>query len=183
MRITYKLTEKDMLEATSTKALRMIGFLLVAMGLLSVATRAISYPADLALVAIGLFFAFGAKLQLRASLKRDKRLQDQFEAVISEDFIEISSPDATSKYGWSSFTRYIESTNLFLLYQSQHVYNIFPKRAFTPEDLASFRDLLRQELGAASVTHTTKIRPRTWIFLAVLAVSAILLVMVIRNTR
>jgi len=187
MQVTYKLTEKDVLEAASTGAVRsisIIGFLMVAMGTFSMVTRSISYGPGLALIAIGLFFAFGTRLQLRASFRRDDKLQGQFEAVISEDFIEVSGPSATSKYDWSSFIRYVESKNLFLLYQSQHAFNIFPKRAFTSADLDLFRSILQENLGSASIAHNKKISPKTWVFLAGIAVAAILLsTVVIRNTR
>jgi hypothetical protein len=189
MRVTYKLTERDLLEAQGkhggfwSKGLRIVGLFSAAVGLVSLAMDPKQYPGAVGAVFFGLFLAFGLRLLVRLSFRRDKRLQDQFEVLVSDSGMEVSSSTVTSKYGWSAFTRYVESKNLFLVYQASQVFNVIPKRAFTPEDLNSFRSMLHQNLGRASLAHAKRISPQTWIFLAVVAISAVLLAMVMLNNR
>jgi YcxB-like protein len=189
MRLEYKLTERDLLEAQAkhggvwTKVLRIWGVLLIAAGVTSLVIRPRHYSNAVLPILMGVFFFFGLRLLALRSFRRDQRLQQPFEAIISDSGIDASSPTGSSKSTWGAFIRYVESKHLFLLYQAPHVFSIFPKRAFVPEDEESFRRLLNDKLGAASAAHRKRISPRTWIFLAVVTVAALLLVMVIRNIR
>lgn len=101
--------------------------------------------------------------------------------VISDDGIEVSISTAKTDYGWNGFTRYSETKNLFLVYQSKQVFNIFPKRAFAAGEADDFRKLLEQKLGDATMAQGKRISPRVWIFLAVVVVAAILLVRTVLN--
>jgi len=189
MRLEYRLTESDLLEAQGkhggvwTRLLRIWGALLIAAGVGSLVMRPRHYSDAVLPILLGLFFLFGLRLLALRSFRRDQRLQQHFEAIISESGIDSSSPTGSTKSTWGAFTRYVESKHLFLLYQAPHVFSIFPKRAFAPGDEESFRALLNDKLGAASAAYGKRISPRTWIFLAVVTVSALLLVMAIRNIR
>jgi hypothetical protein len=123
MRIAYKLSENDLIEAQGqhggvwTKAIPVFGLLLILVGLGSIASNPKQNAGAILPILIGLFFLFGLRLQIRRSFRQDNRLQHPFEAVISQDGIDISSPTGcSSKYAWSAFTRYVESKNLFLVY-------------------------------------------------------------------
>jgi hypothetical protein len=189
MRVAYKLSENDLLEAHGknagiwTKAIRVWGLLLILVGLGSIALHPKQYAGAAPQIILGAFFWFGLPLLIRRAFRKDNRLQQPLEAVVSESGIEVSSPTASSKYEWSAFTRYAESKNLFFVYQAPKVFNVFPKRAFALGEEESFRALLSARLGAASVAYHKKINPRTWIWLAVVAIAGILLVMTTYNTR
>ena len=189
MRVSYKLSEKDLLEAREKhggpriKLIPIIGILLVASGLGSLVPSSRQFPSAAGSIAMGLFLLFFLRLQVWLSFRRDTRLQDQFEAAISDSRIDLSSSTATSTYSWSAFTRYAETKNLFLVYQSPQAFNVFPKRSFGLQEANEFRSLLDQKFGSASVAHRKRISPQTWIFLVVVALAAILLVMAIRNIR
>lgn len=189
MRVAYKLSQEDLIEAQGkhggvwTKARPVFGLLLILAGVGAIALNPKQNVGAIFPILIGLYFMFGLRLSIRRSFMQDQRLQQPFEAVVSQDGIDISSPMVSSKYEWSAFTRYVESKNLFLVYQAPKVFNVFPKRAFAPGEEDSFRSLLSERLGATSLSHRTRISPRTWIFLAVVAIAGILLVMAIRNIR
>jgi YcxB-like protein len=189
MRVTYKLSEDDLIEAQGrhgglrTKAIFVFGLLLILAGLGSIALNPKQNAGAILPILIGLFFLFGSRVSIRRSFRQDNRLQQPFEAVVSQDGIDISSPTVSSKYAWSSFTRYVESKNLFLVYQAPKVFNVFPKRAFAPGEEESFRSLLSERVGTTSVAHRMRISPQAWILLAVVTMAGILLVMAIRNVR
>lgn len=166
-----------------TELVRIWGVLLIAAGVGSLVIRPRHYSESILPILLGLFFVFGLRLRVLRSFRRDHRLQQHFEAVVSESGIDVSGPTGSSKSTWDAFIRYVESKNLFLLYQAPHAFSVFPKRAFAPGDEESFRGLLNDRLGAASAAHRKRISPRTWVFLAVVTVAALLLVMTIRNIR
>src|ERR1700730_15420115 len=134
MRVAYRLSQEDFIEAQAkhggpwTKAGPVFGLLLILAGVSGLALDPKHKVGAIFPILIGLYFMFGLRLSIRRSFMQDQRLQQPFEAVVSQDGIDISSPMASSKYEWSSFTRYVESKSLFLVYQAPKVFNVFPKR-------------------------------------------------------
>jgi len=189
MRVSYKLSKGDVLEAKGKhaglwiKVLPIFGIILLAGSLVSLVHDPKQFPSFVGAIVIGLFLTFFLRLQVWLAFRQDNRLQDQFEASISDSGIDVSSPKGASKYNWSAFVRYVETENLFLVYQAPHVFNAFPKRVFTPEDVVAFRSLLDQKLGPASIAYRKRTSPLTWVFLIVVVLTAILLVLAIRNIR
>jgi hypothetical protein len=189
MRITYKLSQDDLIEAQGkhggvwAKAAPVFGLFLILAGVGAIALNPKQNIGAISPILVGLFLLFGLRLSIRRSFRQNQRLQQEFEAVVSQNGIDISSPTCSSKYAWSAFTRYVESRNLFLVYQAPKVFNVFPKRAFAPGEEDSFRSLLSERLGTTSLSHRTRISPQTWVSLAVVAIAGILLVLVIHNVR
>lgn len=74
-------------------------------------------------------------------------MQCEILAEINDDGMTIQTKDSRAELKWSSFMKYLESRNLFVVYQSAQLMNVFPKRAFSAEQVEVFRDLLRRNLG------------------------------------
>jgi hypothetical protein len=102
MRVTYQLTKKDVIDATGNKALSLIGLFLVVVGAISISIRAIAFGPGLALVAIGLLFTLGRRLQVASMFRRDKHLSGPAEALIETDFLQISSPNSHEEHPLAS---------------------------------------------------------------------------------
>jgi hypothetical protein len=189
MRISYRLSERDVLEARGKhgglwiKVLPIVGLLLLAASSVTLIHDPRQFSSGIGAIVGGLFLIFFLRLQVWLSFRGDNRLRDQFDATISDSGIDVSSPKAASKYDWSAFVRYAETKNVFLVYQAPQVFNVFPKRAFTAEEVDAFRNLLDRRLGAASIAYQKKISPRTWVFLIAVAIAAIMVLMAIRNIR
>jgi hypothetical protein len=186
MTIDFTLTEDDFLEALRmhrgvwAKLLTLWGLLLIALGLISLIANSKQYSNYVVPILAGFFILFGLKFLARRSFRRDLRLQQPLQAVISDSGIEISSPTGSSKQTWDAFIRYVESKNLFLLYQGPQMFNVIPKRAFAQGEEDTLRSILAQRLGTASKARR-KLSPRLWLLLAVVAVAAVLLMLTIRN--
>ena len=88
-----------------------------------------------------------------------------------------------SDVAWTNFIRFLESETVFVLYSSPVAFNILPKRAFTPEQATSFREVLQGKLGSASPARQKTINLRMLAFLAIVICSLALLVVVIKNAR
>jgi hypothetical protein len=188
MRILYELTPNDLIEAQRKhrgvwiRATSLIGLLLSIAGLASIALDPKHNVGAIVPIIVGLFLVFGSGLSIRRSFRLDTRLQEPFELVANPEGIDISSKTSVSKYKWSAFVRFSESKNLFLVYQAPEVFNVFPKRAFAPGEEESFRGVLVEKLGTTtSIAHRRRVSVRTWIFLAVVLISGILLIMAIHN--
>ena len=163
------------------QALSVIGILQIVGGLYSLIQDPKQY-AFAGLIAFGFFLTFLSRIQVWLLFRQNKKIQEQFDATISDNGIEISSSTAISKYAWDEFVRYSETKNLFLVYPSQQVFNVFPKQAFTCDEADDFRKLLELKLGSTTMANQKKkISPRVWAFLAVVVVAAILLVRAILN--
>jgi len=83
---------------------------------------------------------------------------------------------------WKNFIRFHETKNHFLLYSSPACFNIVPKRVMTLDQVVAFRTLVTENLCLGSASpHDKRISPKTWVFLLVVIVAAVLLVMAIQN--
>lgn len=69
----------------------------------------------------------------------------------SADGLMFESAMAHATVRWSAYSHYLETDRLFLLHQPTRVVVPLPKRAFPPDELARFRELL--------VAHVPRDRP------------------------
>lgn len=165
MRITYRLTCDDYYEAaqTSKRERRWISFsaflsLWVMLVFASIRSRGVhsepvyavfGFLLVLFVVLDRLAVWLGKVFFMRACARKADSLDKEFIVNISESG--ISKPDSLTSEDWSSFSKHKESANDFVLYRSNLIYVILPKRAFALDDLDTFRRLLK-----------TKLATRTW---------------------
>lgn len=184
MKISYNLTNSDVIEARRKHggvALLIIGILLTIVGSYSLIQNSIQFPTSAAVIAMGLVLVFLPVLQVWYLFKQNSKLGGPFDAIISHDGIDVSSPTASTRYAWNGYIRVEETKNLFLVYRTQQVFIIFPKRAFSEGEINDFRQLLDQQLGVVSNLKRKKISSQTWAILGVAVIAAILLVRAILN--
>jgi YcxB-like protein len=179
MRIHYKLTREDIVEANRTlnggilPIMQVVGYITLALGIAATIISLLQhkpFTTNVVPIVVGLYLTFGWTAMVRNAYKRDRRLHQDFQAEITEGGVEVSSSTASSKYTWPAFRRWSETANLFLLFHGPKIYNPYPKRAFSIEEAEEFRSLLTRNVPLTKPASTAK-----WIMLAVLLVAAILL--------
>ena len=187
MQSSYQLSEKDLLEAQTSHAGRLFrisqifGAFLIAAGLGGVVFGQGQYaPVP---IVIGLFLLFRLRLSAKLAFRRDVAAQGKVEVTASQAGIQFLSARGTADLKWDAFLRYTETKNLFMLYPQSRLFNIIPKRAFTPQDLQEFRQALQQNLAAKSASHNKKVSPQVIVLLAVVLVVAILLGIVLARSN
>ena len=87
---------------------------------------------------------FGAPIRTIAASQHD------FTTDISEDGILITMPTAESRMKWDNFVRFLESDDIFVLFHSDLIFNILPKRAFTTDEVDRFRELILRKIPIAN---------------------------------
>jgi hypothetical protein len=166
MRISYRITREDFIEAQKlhlskgasalTRAGRLIirvlvvSIFVVLLALAFVIKDAKLWSSLEPLLFIDVFWAVviwvWMPFNLRRTYARDRRLQDEITADITEDGIHFNTAMSDSNLKWGLFVRVLESDRIFVLYRSRQLSNAFPKRAFGPGEADQFRELLRQKL-------------------------------------
>ena len=125
---------------------------------------------------IGAFMFSLPWLQARQMFRKGgSPLRDEVTLEISDSRLIGANLVSSSNSTWGAFTRYSESKNLFLVYRSEMLFNVVPKRAFAAGEEEVVRSLLEQHLGAATKAYRRKIKPTTWVFIVVFIVTIILL--------
>lgn len=169
MRIAYQISEEDFLEAqklysatslTRTQRLfrrvmTIAGLVLFIAGAVSLLLPSSEFRNDLvpgtgAGAILILLFWVAPQLGMKKKFAKDKRLQCEIVAEFSESGMDISSRNSSAKISWADCVRYSESANLFLVFQSPQIFNVFPKRAFATGETDEFRQLLNRRLPAPS---------------------------------
>ena len=85
----------------------------------------------------------------RRIFSQQKTLQAEYEIVISPEMIETTSDHGTMRMRLSDFHKYKVGKDLILLYQSQALFHMFPRRFFTSEeDFRTFLSYLEANLGS-----------------------------------
>jgi hypothetical protein len=166
MKITYHITREDFIDAQKlhrSKSPRRIvrGLVLVAkvcvvavLILLIVLAAVIrdrniwlTYAPLVGLLVVWvLLYWVWAPFNWRRTYTKDRRLQDAFTVDISEEGVQMGSATFDANLKWGLFLRFLESDRVFLLYQTNRMFNLLPKSAFAPAEVEEFRQLLRRKL-------------------------------------
>lgn len=78
---------------------------------------------------------------------QQKSLHDEFELCWDETGFDLSTPSARSRHQWADFRQWAEGPDGIILYQSDALFNMLPKRAFSEDALADIRrNLARAEV-------------------------------------
>jgi hypothetical protein len=165
MRIVYRITEQDYVNACdlfvanepvyrrlSRRLMPWIGGILLLIQIVYI----VSVPdANRAAVGFGsaisvyfLYCSFALRRYFRRRFRKDRRFQHDFTTDILEDGIHVVTPTAESQMKWENFVRFLESSDIFMLFHSDLIFNILPKRAFAAGEVDSFRELLRRKIPA-----------------------------------
>jgi hypothetical protein len=166
VKISYRITREDYIDAQKlhrskspgavVRAIRLgAKVLAVAIFLILLAWVLISgdrrlWPSLAPLFILGVLWALifwvWAPFYWRRSYAKDRRFQQQFTADISEDGVHLESVDFDANLKWSIYLRFLESDRIFLLYQTDRMFNLLPKAAFAPGEIDEFRQLARRKL-------------------------------------
>ena len=94
-----------------------------------------------------LYCGFAMRRYFRLRYRKDRRFQNDSTADISESGIHIVTPTDDCQMKWASFVRFLESDNIFMVFNAEWIFHVFPKRAFAPGEADEFRDLLRRNVS------------------------------------
>ena len=157
---TYLLTEKDLYEAQLrhkgwlATAIRIVGFILVAVGTVSIVHRDWT---GLFVFIWGLFLLFQLRLSMKNSFKKNFAGQSETTMSASDSGLDFINSKLDSSLKWSAYVAYAESANLFLLYTQANIFNLIPKRALTADGVDDFRALLQRHVPLKRMGRTATI--------------------------
>ncbi len=167
MNVTYRVTEQDYVEACrlflanetplyrrySRRAMPWIGAVVL---VTHIAVLAIVPRPEMVLVIPGLligcyllYCGFAIRRHFRRLFRKDRRFQHEFTAAISDEGIQIATPFSDSQMKWTTFVRFLESDQIFMVFIAEWLFLVFPKRAFVPAEAELFRAQLQQKICAA----------------------------------
>ena len=87
-------------------------------------------------------------LRARLSYRRHKAIQRAYSLSWNELGVTTTNANATGLTPWADYRKWLEGRKLFLLYVSDRLFHLVPKRAFVNEDaIASFREQLRARIA------------------------------------
>jgi hypothetical protein len=75
----------------------------------------------------------------RRTYQSHKALQRPSTCSWSESGLTVTNDNGEWRLAWSDFLKWTEDAQVFLLYQSPGLFNMLPKRALTPEQIADVR--------------------------------------------
>jgi len=112
----------------------------------------ISMPMWLCACVVYFWFLFGFWLPRRArkTFRQMKVLQQPYSFELTDDFFIATAEYGGTKLTWDYFRKWKEGKTMFIVYQSDRIMQIIPKRCFaSPEQMLEFRELLTKKIGSA----------------------------------
>lgn len=101
---------------------------------------------------LALLFLFIQPKRVRKIFSQQKAMQIPYSYTVTEEAVMTKSEISEEKLPWNHFIKWKEGTNLFVIYHSDVMFRMVPKRCFaSPEEMAQFRQLLETKLGPAVV--------------------------------
>ncbi len=112
---------------------------------------------DYALIALTVFamlvtpvWKWWARRRVRRLYDQQKGLREQFTADFSVEGVHTRTATGESRQPWDYFHKWISADDMVLLFESDALMQILPRRAFaTQADYDALRDLLTRRLGPA----------------------------------
>jgi len=102
-------------------------------------------------VGAALFFTLTVPLRLRRNFARYKALSVPYEIEITPEVLRHTSTIGSGEQRWEVFTKWKQSKDLILLYQSSMLFNVIPKHYFSSEQqISEFISFLEAQLGKAA---------------------------------
>lgn len=77
--------------------------------------------------------------RVRRVFAQQKSLHGPAEVEWDDEEIKLSGATGLSRFAWHDFVKWHESSSTILLYQSDAMFNLLPKRAFSPEQIDTIR--------------------------------------------
>jgi hypothetical protein len=156
MRIQYHWTREDAVEFYKTQypsgwRIRYLFYLLIALcllltPLLLINTPDVQYVSWFAVIGGGmmLYWTYNS-LPFRYAQRAAREHESGYEAEIDETGIKTFRKGARMEIEWSAFHSRMETATGFALFY-ESIFFPFPKRAFTPEQLTEFRELIARKI-------------------------------------
>jgi hypothetical protein len=99
-----------------------------------------------------LFFIFGIPYRVRRTYRQRKDLQRPCTYLPSEKGLGFETEGAQGTKAWSDYLKWKEGRSVFLLYMSDQMFHVIPKRFFSSVDeLNAFRELLAERVAPREV--------------------------------
>lgn len=98
---------------------------------------------------LGLIFVFLMPYSVYSQAKKNytakTRIKERLIYTFDEDKVSVTGETFSGKIPWSKIVNVQELKNCILLYQSQNAADIIPRKAFSDEQLVTFRGLVSQK--------------------------------------
>ena len=168
MNLTIQLTPEDYVQACNINmrprpVLKWAGYLLLALAAFAVVISllfAVSggegffIPVFLVfmLAYFAFLFLFLVPRRVRKIFWQQKAMQIPYSYTVTDEAVMTKSEISEEKLPWNHFIKWKEGKNLFVIYHSDVMFRMVPKRCFmSPEEMTQFRQLLETKLGPAGV--------------------------------
>jgi YcxB-like protein len=94
--------------------------------------------ATVVILTIANYFLF-VPIVTRRAYRNHKLLHRPYTFSWSETGLTVTSSSGQSQVAWSDYLKWYENAQIFILYQAPRLFNMLPKRALTPEQIADVR--------------------------------------------
>lgn len=97
-------------------------------------------------VFVTIYYKAFAGTRLKRAFHKDSGLHGEMSLVLDDQQMKICGTRGESKVYWHAFSKSVETPNLFVLSTRPRVFYMIPKRAFSPSEIDTVRQLLAEKI-------------------------------------
>jgi len=103
------------------------------------------------LLMLWILWFYGAPyLSARSQFRGSPSARTSMTLEASDAGLHFRSEYSDSRIAWSAFVRWVDEKAVFTLFPNPRIFIVVPKRAFRPDQINEFRELLRSRIKAQS---------------------------------
>ncbi len=96
---------------------------------------------------VAIYYGAFAGTRLKRSFHKDGGLHGEMSIVLDDQQMKICGTRGESKIYWHAFPKSVETPNLFVLSTRPRMFYMIPKRAFSPSEVDTVRQLLAEKIS------------------------------------
>lgn len=93
------------------------------------------------------FMLASPRISARSQFRGSPSAQSPITMEASDEGLVLHSAHADSKVSWSAYVAWAEARSVFVVLPQPRIYVPIPKRAFSEQEVAEFREMLRRNIG------------------------------------
>jgi hypothetical protein len=105
-------------------------------------------------IVFGSLLAIGIPLQIKRARKKmywqTPSLHGTRSLTMDTNGLVFAGPEFSSQLQWKIFVKFVEDDKSFLLYQNQHIFQVIPKSALSPQQISELREAFTQNIGTGT---------------------------------
>lgn len=86
------------------------------------------------------------KRSARTAYRKNRSFHGPRSAAVDDQGMSVEGPDFSSQVKWPFFLKFAEDDKTFVMYQTNQIFSLIPKRQLSQQEISTIREALTQHI-------------------------------------